>query len=290
MSPAFDVLLVEDEPVVREAAARILRPEGLTVDRVEDVAGALGRLRRAEHRVVLCDLMLPGFSGFDLLERVAGERPQLPVILITGYATIENALAAFKKGAFDFLPKPFDVPELLGVVRRAIQAVERGSWHSLAPVPPMPPIPPIPPAAPSPGSDSRGELYFLGQHAWVALEDGTATCGLAESWPGLLAPIRELVLPDPGVRLTQGLACAELRTADESIHRIWAPLSGTVVAVNPAVREDPDLLNRAPFSSGWLVRVAPADLETELDNLTRRAGASPSSTRTGGEKEKRWSF
>jgi len=287
VSPAFDVLLVEDEPVVREAAARILRPEGLTVDRVEDVAGALGRLRKAHHRVVLSDLMLPGFSGFDLLERVAGERPQLPVILITGYATIENALAAFKKGAFDFLPKPFDVPELLGVVRRAIRAAERGSWNSLAPVPAMPAIPP---AAPDPDSASRGGLFFLGQHAWVVLDDGRATCGLAESWPGLLAPIRDLVLPEPGTRLTQGLACAEVRTVDESIHRIWAPVSGTVLAVNPAVREDPDLLNRAPFSSGWLVRVAPADLETELDALTRRAGASPSPTRTGGEKEKRWSF
>jgi CheY-like chemotaxis protein len=95
-----------------------------------DVAGAR-RLRKFEHRVVLCDLMLPGFSGFDLLERVTGELPGLPVILITGYATIENALRAFKKGAFDFLPKPFDVPELLGVVRRALRAVELGAWRSL---------------------------------------------------------------------------------------------------------------------------------------------------------------
>nr|MBP9826664.1 response regulator [Thermoanaerobaculia bacterium] len=97
MRAPFDVLLVEDEPVVREAAARILRPEGISLDRVEDVDGALARLRRVDHRVVLSDLMLPGFSGFDLLERVTGERPHLPVILITGYATIENALAAFKK-------------------------------------------------------------------------------------------------------------------------------------------------------------------------------------------------
>lgn len=277
MSASYDVLLVEDEPVVREAATRILRPEGISVDRVEDVTGALGRIRKAEHRVVLCDLMLPGFSGFDLLERVAGEKPQLPVILITGYATIENALASFRKGAFDFLPKPFDVPELLGVVRRALMAGARGGWRSLPA-----------PVAPDPGA--AGEHYYLGQHAWVTLADGVATCGLAESWPGLLAPIRELHLPEPGAHITQGLACAELATGDESIHRIWAPLSGTVVAVNSAVREDPDLLNRAPFSSGWLVRVAPADLESELDALTRRTGASPATARAGGEKEKRWSF
>jgi CheY-like chemotaxis protein/glycine cleavage system H lipoate-binding protein len=274
VSRRYDVLLVEDEPVVREAAARILRPEGLTVDRVEDVAAALDRLRHAEHKLVLTDLMLPGFSGFDLLERLAGERPALPVVLIPGYATIENALAAFKKGAFDFLPKPFDVAELLGVVRRALRAVERGAWRSLPP-------PPAP--------DGAGR-HYLGQHAWVELDaaDGAATFGLAESWPGLVAPIRELRLPRPGDALTQGLACAELACADESIHRVWAPLGGAVIAVNSKVREDPDLLNRAPFSAGWLARVAPSGLDAELGALTLRAGAVKPA-RGGGEKESRWS-
>jgi CheY-like chemotaxis protein/glycine cleavage system H lipoate-binding protein len=273
---AYDVLLVEDEPVVREAATRILRPEGLAVDRVEDVAGALAELRKHDHKVVLSDLMLPGFSGFDLLERVTGERPMLPVILITGYATIENALAAFKKGAFDFLPKPFDVPELLGVVRRALAAVERGVWRSLPP-----------PAATNTGEARNPTRRFLGQHAWVEIAGGVATCGLAESWPGLLAPIRELRLPAPGDHVTQGLACAEIAAEDDSIHRIWAPLSGTVLEINPDVQGDPDLLNRAPFSSGWLARVAPADLETELDALTLRGAPAPAPS--GGEKEKRWS-
>ncbi len=276
MRTGFDVLLVEDEPVVREAVARILRPEGLTLDRVEDVDGALARLRKADYRVVLCDLMLPGFSGFDLLERVTGDRPQLPVILITGYATIENALSAFKKGAFDFLPKPFDVAELLGVVRRSIRAAELCKWNA------------FPFVSGHAGAGALpGEPCFLGQHAWVTLDGGIATFGLAESWPGLIAGIVSADLPRPGANLTQGLACAELSTADESIHRIWAPLSGTVVEANPAVREDPDLLNRAPFTSGWLARVAPSNLEAELDALTRRAGASTCPARNGGEKEKR---
>ncbi|GMU64519.1 MAG: hypothetical protein AMXMBFR36_07930 [Acidobacteriota bacterium] len=274
--PVYDVLLVEDEPVVREAAARILRPEGLTLDRVEDVAGALARLRKADHRVVVADLMLPGFSGFDLLERVTGERPALPVILVTGYATLENALAAFKRGAFDFLPKPFDVPELLGVVRRALAAVELGRWRSQ------------PPAEPDEGA-AAGERRFLGQHAWVAVDGGVATCGLAESWPGLVAGLSELRLPRPGDQLTQGLAFAELAAGDDAIHRVWAPLGGTVIEVNSRLQEDPDLLNRAPFTSGWLVRVAPSDLAHELDALTLRTATAPA-VAGGGGKEMRWSF
>jgi len=280
MKASFDVLLVEDERVVQEAAARILGPEGMSVDRTGDVTGALARLRAAEHRIILCDLMLPGFSGFDLLARVASDRPQMPVVVITGYATIENALRAFKKGAFDFLPKPFDVPELLGVARRALACAERRWWN------------PFEPARDLLGADpaaARSRRAYLGQHAWAAVAGGTVTIGVAESWPGLIGPIAELRLPEPGARVTQGLAFAEIATADQSIHRIWAPLSGTVLSTNPEIGRDPDLLNRAPFSSGWLVRIAPADLEGEMDALTLRSGTSVATAQASGEKESSWS-
>jgi CheY-like chemotaxis protein len=286
MKPSFDVLLVEDERVVREAAARILGPEGLSVDRTEDVSGALARLRAADHRIILCDLMLPGFSGFDLLARMASDRPHMPVVVITGYATIENALLAFKKGAFDFLPKPFDVPELLGVARRALACTERHRWNSS--------MPPRDLAAEAAAGPLR--RHFLGQHSWVGIGgpggDGNGSgvpIGVAESWPGLIAPIEELRLTEPGARVTQGLAFAEIATADGSIHRVWSPLSGTVVSDNPEVRENPDLLNSAPFSSGWLVRIAPADLENELDALTLRAGTPHEPAPAGTEREKSWS-
>ena len=280
MRGSHDVLLVEDDRVVREAACRILRPEALAVDCVEDVAEAVARMRAFDYRIVLSDLMLPGFSGFDLLDRVASDRPQVPVVLITGYATIENALHAFERGAFDFLPKPFDVAELLGVARRALRCAEQRGWSS---------------QAPARGLLSAGEaaarpgLRFLGQHAWAEIGPRT-TFGVAETFPGLLGEIRELRLPEPGDMVTQGLAFAEISTADEAIHRVWAPLSGTVVESNPELREDPELLNRTPFTSGWLTRIVPAALEEQLGALTLRAGTPARSARSHEGKEKRWSF
>lgn len=276
MKAGRDVLLVEDDRVVREAACRILRPEGLGVDCVEEVGEAVARLRAAEYRIVLSDLMLPGFSGFDLLERVASDRPQVPVVLITGYATIENALGAFERGAFDFLPKPFDVAELLGVVRRALRCAERGWWSSLGPARDLP--------APPDG------LRFLGRHAWARLESGRATFGVAETFPDLIGEIRELRLPEPGEMVTQGLAFAEIAAADDAIHRVWAPLGGTVIESNAELRVDPGLLNRAPFDSGWLARIVPAAPGEELGALTLRAGGTPArTTRSHEGKEKRWS-
>ncbi len=282
MKSTFDVLLVEDDRSVQEAAARILRLEELTVDRVDDVSAAVASLRNADHKIVLSDLMLPGFSGFDLLDRLANDRPQVPAVLITGYATIENALRAFKHGAFDFLPKPFDVAELLGVVRRALRCSTQRWWHPAAPVRDLL-------AADRAAEPER--LRFLGQHAWARIDGNTAVFGVAECFPGLLGEILGLRLPHPGDLLTQGLSFAEISTEDGSVHRVWAPLSGTVIESNAEVGQAPGLLNRSPFSSGWLTRVVLSALEEQQDALTVRTGtlAGPGA-QNGGRKEKRWSF
>ena len=125
MSQQFDVLVVEDEPVVLRAAERILHTEDLTTESALDAESAVERLSRNNFQVVLSDLMLPGSSGFDLIDRVREHDSSAQFIVITGYATIENALESFVRGAFDFIPKPFDPGELLGVVHRAIRFRKR---------------------------------------------------------------------------------------------------------------------------------------------------------------------
>ena len=121
MTRRLDVLVVEDEPVVREAARKILLEEDLSIATANDVEQAMTILEDTQCRIVLSDLMLPGASGFDLLESIRSRWPGTEVVMITGYATIENTLTTFQKGAFDFVAKPFDIGELLGVVRRALR-------------------------------------------------------------------------------------------------------------------------------------------------------------------------
>lgn len=273
MTTRFDILLVEDDPVVREAAARILQDARLQVDRAEDVESAVAALRESEHSVILADLMLPGFSGFDLLERVAHDRSRLPVVLITGYATIDNALRAFKSGAFDFLPKPFDVAELMGVTRRALCAADRGSWTTR---------PQRSEAGGEAAGADSGRRYFLGQHSWVRVEGDRASFGVAESFPGLLGQVEEMRLPDAGEMVTQGLAFAEISTRDGAIHRVWAPLSGTVIQSNNEVREVPDLVNRDPFDSGWMTRIVPSSIDDQLAALTQRSATTGHESDAGG--------
>jgi DNA-binding NtrC family response regulator len=116
-----DVLVIDDEPVVREAVRRVLGAQGLDVATAGDAAAGLAHPAAAICRLVLCDLMLPDCSGMDVLAELARRRPGLPVVLITGYATPDHAARAREAGAADFLAKPFDAKELVDTVRRALE-------------------------------------------------------------------------------------------------------------------------------------------------------------------------
>ena len=120
MAERWDVLVIDDEPVVCDAVRRVLGAEGLRVATASDGVMGLGHAAAATCRLVLLDLMLPDRSGFEVLRAFRARRPDLPVVVITGYATHESARRAMEEGAADYLPKPFEESELLAVVRRAL--------------------------------------------------------------------------------------------------------------------------------------------------------------------------
>jgi CheY-like chemotaxis protein len=117
MNGRWDVLVVDDEPVVRDALLRVLGDEGLSVALVPDAESALAHPALADCRLVICDIMLPGQSGLDAARAFRRLRPELPIVLITGYATAGSETRALEAGATAFLAKPFDVTELLDLIR-----------------------------------------------------------------------------------------------------------------------------------------------------------------------------
>jgi DNA-binding NtrC family response regulator len=111
-------LVIDDEPVVRAGVRRVLSASGMKVVGCASLASALEHPALDTCRLVLCDLMLPDGSGFEVLGRIRRRRSDVPVVIITGYATSESADQALESGAAGFLSKPFDEDELLAVVRR----------------------------------------------------------------------------------------------------------------------------------------------------------------------------
>ncbi|HEY4242604.1 MAG TPA: HD domain-containing phosphohydrolase [Kofleriaceae bacterium] len=120
MSEGARILVVDDERVIREILAEFLALEGYTVDTVEDGEKALTELRVRPYDLLITDLKMPRLSGLQLLERIEQERLGVLTVLMTGFGTVETAIEAMKKGAYDYLLKPFKVEEVVHVVERAL--------------------------------------------------------------------------------------------------------------------------------------------------------------------------
>ncbi len=117
---AARILVVDDERVIREILAEFLSLEGFSVNTVEDGEKALTELRLNPYDLLITDLKMPRLSGLQLLEKVESERLGVLTVLMTGFGTVETAIEAMKKGAYDYLLKPFKVEEVIHVVERAL--------------------------------------------------------------------------------------------------------------------------------------------------------------------------
>ena len=118
-----NILVIDDEQNVRDACSRILSKDGWSVICAENGNQGLDAIRSRPESidVTLLDLMMPGMSGMQVLDLIRTIDPHLPVIIISGYATVESAVEAMKKGAYYFIPKPFTPDQLRVVVKRALE-------------------------------------------------------------------------------------------------------------------------------------------------------------------------
>jgi response regulator RpfG family c-di-GMP phosphodiesterase len=114
------ILVVDDERVIRDILAEFLSLEGYSVHTVEDGEKALTELRLRPYDLLITDLKMPKISGLQLLEKIEAERLGVLTVLMTGFGTVETAIEAMKKGAYDYLLKPFKVEEVIHVVERAL--------------------------------------------------------------------------------------------------------------------------------------------------------------------------
>ena len=246
MSAERDVLVVDDEPMIGGAVSRVCAAEGLSCDVESRAEAGLERLRRSRYRLVLCDIMMAELDGFGFLAEMARLGAATPVVMITGYSTVDNAVRSLAAGAVDFLPKPFTADEVLSVVQRGLRA---GRLPGAAPCPPP--------------------FHRLGRISWLeAGPEGSARIGAADPFLKTLGGVHAVELAAAGGEVVQGAPCATIVAGEGARHHLLCPVSGRIAEVNPRVARDPALLEQDPYGEGWLYRVVPADLGHDLARLT----------------------
>ena len=126
------ILVVDDEPVVCRSCQKILSEDGYEVSTVFTGREGLEKVRQEHFDVTITDMKIPDISGMEVLECIRGEQPDMPVVMITGYASVDTAVEAMKLGAFDYIPKPFTPEEISAIIKKALESKEEAPSESEA--------------------------------------------------------------------------------------------------------------------------------------------------------------
>jgi CheY-like chemotaxis protein/glycine cleavage system H lipoate-binding protein len=256
MNRKVRILVVDDEQIVLDSVVKHLRKEDYEIECVLSASAALERVRSNGIDIVLTDLMMPEIDGLELMEQLKQDHPELPIIMITGYATINTALQATQLGAFDYIAKPFSRAELKSVVKRAVDSIGLLGNDAAAV------------DSDTKNNEPRTRYRTIGDDSWIMLqEDGSVVFGVEHSFLNMIGRIQNIYLPKLGDELRQGSTYLQIFSSDMRSHTVLSPLSGEVVAVNDKVISQPEQTLQDPYGDGWLIRIKPSRFDEEIKVL-----------------------
>jgi len=240
-NPKARILAVDDEKLILDSFRKILVFAGYSIDTVEKGSEALGLIRKNDYDFVFTDLKMPEMDGVEVTKAVKHLRPDIDVIVITGYASIETAVETVKFGAMDYVEKPFTEDELLEFVKTALikrQAhLEKHMRHKIRLIKPG-----------TGESKSKFELnvpagiFISPQHAWAKIEaNGTVRVGLDDLIRKVFGKIDQVQLPEAKQMIEKGETLFSLKYGDYRL-KIPSPISGKITAVNSEHAEQPEWL------------------------------------------------
>ena len=127
------IWIVDDDQSIRFVLEKALTREEFAVRSFTNARDVLAALENEAPQVLVSDIRMPGGSGIELLAKIKARHRDLPVIIMTAYSDLDSAVSAFQGGAFDYLPKPFDVPKAVDLIRRAVEeSLHEGQAEAVA--------------------------------------------------------------------------------------------------------------------------------------------------------------
>ena len=264
--PAARVLCVDDEPVILDSFRKILVLDGYSVDTVQTGQEALGLIQTHHYDFVFTDLRMPEMDGVDVVKSVKHMRPDIDVVIITGYATVETAVECMKVGAMDYVQKPFTEDELLAFVKKALIRRRDRIARQLKPAIHIT-------HANEAGTVRAGEFSIPGGvlisagHCWVGLDqEGSARVGLDDFARKVIGRIDAIELPNAGMTVRSGQPLFAVSQKGRRI-QFHAPISGRVMKVNQELASACEGLEVSAYHNQWVCVIDAEHLDTEMATL-----------------------
>ncbi|MFA6977960.1 MAG: response regulator [Ignavibacteriaceae bacterium] len=265
-NPKAKILCVDDEEVILGSFRKILVLDGYSVDTVETGQEALGLIQKHHYDFLFTDLKMPLMDGVEVTKSVKHLRPDIDVIIITGYASVETAVETMKYGAMDYVQKPFTEDELLAFVKKSLIKRQDKIQKQLKPKVHITHLP---------ASDdfTRGEFSIPGgvfiakNHTWVSMnQEGIAKVGIDDFANKLIGKIEAIELPNLGMNVKAGQPLFTVKQGTRSVSFL-SPVSGKVSKINTLLEQNLSALTITPYERNWVCALDAENLDNEIKEL-----------------------
>lgn len=265
-NPKARILAVDDESIILDSFRKILVVAGYSIDTVEKGKEALGLILKRDYDFVFTDLKMPEMDGLEVTKAVKHLRPDIDVIVITGYASIETAVETMKFGAMDYVQKPFTEDELIEFFNKSLIKRRDRIERQMKPTVRL-----ITPSTKESGSKREfnvpAGIFVARNHTWVNVEmNGAARVGIDDFLKKLISKIDGVDLPKLNKDVKKGEVLFSIKHDSHSIN-VTSPISGKVTMINKEHIEHPDLIALTPFELSWMCCIEPSNLAQELNSL-----------------------
>jgi CheY-like chemotaxis protein len=265
-NPKARILCVDDEGVILDSFRKILVLDGYCVDTVETGKEALGLIQNHSYDFVFTDLKMPEMDGVEVTKSVKHLRPDIDVVIITGYATVETAVECMKFGAMDYVQKPFTEDELLDFTKKAFIKREDRIKKLLKPKVHITHLKETSDAK-TPEFLIPGGVFISDGHCWANIDDkGMVKVGLDDFARKLIGKIDAIEFPNLGLSIRKG---QRLFAAKQDNRRVIfnSPVSGKVKEINKVVNTDIESIEFSPYENNWICQIDAEELDSEIPQL-----------------------
>lgn len=265
-NPKAKILCVDDEEVILDSFRKILVVDGYSVDTVENGKEALNLIQNHHYDFVFTDLKMPEMDGIQVTKSVKHVRPDIDVIIITGYATVESAVETMQFGAMDYVQKPFSEEELLAFTKKCLVKRKERIKNDLKPKIHVAQLSeqdlPISEEYTIPGG-----VFISDSHCWLNItQEGLVRIGIDDFARKIIGRIDDIEFPNIGREIRNSQVLFTIKHNNKAIP-FRAPVSGKILKNNSDLEKDIELLKTTSYGKNWICTIDADNLDKDLENL-----------------------